>query len=232
MEPTGGLEPSIASSRLLDRQHAPLDLVSTRFQSEYSKKKLGTSPIPPERRPRPPSTVNNNLRIRLGNQLKKGRYGAIFEAIVLDRSDRRHLPPLIAKVALQLCRGHIARESWFYDELWPLQGVAVPLCFGWFEAEVSPSDDVWRQLGVQSVSPLSPVYPATSKDFYCYNPDHPEEEDYSPAIEGRQVEYASVTTRISILLIERLGVQYLSTPECNRRRGRPHNYAPESTHES
>lgn len=135
----------------------------------------------------------------------------------MDTEDRQRLPPLIAKVALVNRRGGMAREAWFYDELWPLQGVAIPLCFGWFETEISSTDDVWSQLNVPLTCPLSPVYPGQSLEDVS-RPPHDgrnlgEAED-SPPIEGRLAEIGAVTTKISILLIERLGRHYLPKPKC------------------
>ncbi|KAF9503798.1 hypothetical protein BS47DRAFT_1309202, partial [Hydnum rufescens UP504] len=41
----------------------------------------------------------------------------------------------------------IAREAWFYDELECLQGVILPRCYGWFEAELAEgqSFEAWAR---------------------------------------------------------------------------------------
>ena len=48
-----------------------------------------------------------------------------------------HLPSLVLKVGRFKHRAEITREAWFYDEMESLQGVVVPRCYGWFEAELT-----------------------------------------------------------------------------------------------
>jgi len=67
-----------------------------------------------------------------------GRSSFVHEVDVLStRALPAHLPPVVLKVARSNRRAEIAREAWFYDELACLQGVILPRCYGWFEAELA-----------------------------------------------------------------------------------------------
>jgi len=92
--------------------------------------------------PRPPSTLPEpgdlHVQLILGEEKGWGRSSFVHEADVLPTTTLpAHLPPLVLKVARSKRRAEIAREAWFYDELECLQGVVLPRCYGWFEAELA-----------------------------------------------------------------------------------------------
>lgn len=215
----------------------------------------------PERiqRPTPPPSGDVELTISLGERIDIGKSGIIFEVLVLDENLRRRLPALVAKVVRPWRRAHLGREKWFYDELWPLQGVAIPRCYGFFEAEIDASSDIWAELGVNTSEPLNPSPPRAppsqfipeagedseyidddpeyayddedywedlkdeyegygeydedkGKQKYLRHKPHPEDEDDPlPTPWGSKLDaFFSVSNRVSILLIERVGGRYLS----------------------
>ncbi|KAF9505056.1 hypothetical protein BS47DRAFT_581164 [Hydnum rufescens UP504] len=120
------------------RTVAPLDLVPFL--------KLG-SPAAPELDlvpfiPRPPSTLPEpgdvHVQVIFGEEKGWGRSSFVHEVNVLPTTTLpAHLPPLVLKVARSKRRAEIGREAWFYDELECLQGVVLPRCYGWFEAELA-----------------------------------------------------------------------------------------------
>ena len=63
-----------------------------------------------------------------------------------------HLPPLVLEVGRIKGRAEIAREAWFYDEMESLQGVVLPRCYGWFEAELAGGQTFgsWYSAGSKS----------------------------------------------------------------------------------
>lgn len=83
-----------------------------------------------------------HVKCNLGNKLGFGSSGLVYE--VLDPtlvnegapSDDVVIPPLVLKIAVKTKKKNIAREAWFYDEMQSLQGVVIPRCYGWFEAQL------------------------------------------------------------------------------------------------
>ena len=101
----------------------------------------------------------------------------------------------------------MARESWFYDELWPLHGISVARYYGWYEAEIDSSIDIWgpNELNVTSFRPLNPFPPSVDPETYDHDDVQSEAEKELPKPWGKQLAaLASVNNRISILLLERL----------------------------
>lgn len=80
-----------------------------------------------------------HLSLVLGAKLGSGRSGVVYEAQVVNNELRPRLPPLVVKIARPSQRDDIEREKFFYDHLEPLQGVILPRCYGWFEAEATQS---------------------------------------------------------------------------------------------
>jgi len=122
----------------LHRTAAPLDLVPFLKLDEFSPPEGALGPF----LPRPPSTLPKpgDLHVHLifGEQQGWGRASFVHEVNVLPTiALPAHLPPLVLKVARSKRRAEIAREAWFYDELECLQGVVLPRCYGWFEAELA-----------------------------------------------------------------------------------------------
>ena len=195
---------------------APVDLVPNSVQNWVTRNRY-TPPRQPDNtsdRPNPRFKILDEqpLHVMLGEEIGFGDSGVVFEALVIDERARERLPALVAKVARYKQRGRMAREKWLYDELWPLQGVAIPHCYGWFETEVDPSADVWGQnlkvtLSDSSWDPLSPLPLSSIPDTEPNVPTPPQ--PWSNDLD----DIAAVTDRISILLIERAGDSVLQGQE-------------------
>ncbi|KAJ4492238.1 hypothetical protein C8J55DRAFT_503363 [Lentinula edodes] len=120
----------------LNRIKLPDDLIRPHevpegFESYYLKE---APPRPPSSLPPPGSiTLETNLSTFLGS----GRTGIVYSlenAILSDPA--QFSPELVFKFArLHRC-ADLHREAWFYEEMECLQGVAIPRCYGLFEAEI------------------------------------------------------------------------------------------------
>lgn len=183
---------------------APLDLVLNSGPSRRSGN--------PDHKPNPTYKAMDNepLHVMLGNVIGSGFSGVIFEALVIDQDARRQLPTLLAKVSRHQRRGHMAREKWMYDELWPLQGVAIPHCYGWFETEIEPSEDVWgRSLNISLSSDIAPAGPLSPPPRGLNGNNDGKDTELPLPWSNTLDAFAAVTDRISILLIERVGDRLL-----------------------
>ncbi|KAF9503796.1 hypothetical protein BS47DRAFT_1402055 [Hydnum rufescens UP504] len=123
---------------ILHRTVAPLDLVPLLRLDEGAPPEVVYGPFIP----RPPSTLPEtgdlHVQLILAEEKGCGRSSFVHEVNVLPATTLpAHLPPLVLKVARSKRRAEIAREAWFYDELECLQGVVLPRCYGWFEAELA-----------------------------------------------------------------------------------------------
>lgn len=88
-----------------------------------------------------PPSARLHLQVKLDNFIADGRSGSVFvinsPTSVLDSSGRCiQIPPLVCKFAAPDRNTCVAREAWFYDEMQTIQGMAIPRCFGLFEAEI------------------------------------------------------------------------------------------------
>ncbi|GJJ09990.1 hypothetical protein Clacol_004216 [Clathrus columnatus] len=96
--------------------------------------------------PRPPSNLpppgGEHLSIMLGETLGSGRVGTVHRAILLGHDYDTKLPPLVIKVSRQKLSESIEQEAWFYEELEHVQGIAVPLCYGFFQARIEDGTEV------------------------------------------------------------------------------------------
>ncbi|KAJ3894209.1 hypothetical protein GG344DRAFT_63194 [Lentinula edodes] len=132
---------------------ASQDTVRTTISIELKRVKLPNDLIRPRKRPtvafagyfleeapiRPPSALpppgDLTLETNLSTFLGSGRTGIVYSLV----SDSTYfLPELVFKFArLHRC-ADLYREAWFYEEMECLQGVAIPRCYGLFEAEIPP----------------------------------------------------------------------------------------------
>ncbi|GJJ15373.1 hypothetical protein Clacol_009649 [Clathrus columnatus] len=130
---------------------------------------------------RPPSNLppaeNKHLFVVLGELLGNGRVGTVHDATLLTHQNAE-LPPLVIKISRHRCSENMEKEAWFYEELEQIQGIAVPQCYGFFQAQIEEGSEVstWK---VDST--------AESNDS------------------TKTPEYPSDPTLLSILLLERLG---------------------------
>ena len=70
-----------------------------------------------------------------------GRLGSVYSLKVNDPSESS-LPPLVVKVAVRHRSERMSREAWFYEEMERLQGTSIPLCYGYFTAEIDANSEV------------------------------------------------------------------------------------------
>ena len=94
--------------------------------------------------------------------LGRGRSGRIFEVVVdLQKSSHEvrslHIPPLVAKVSRAGKHQDISHEAYCYGILEPLQGVAVPRCYGYFEGfgTITAADDAYDDVRIPGTPNLS-----------------------------------------------------------------------------
>lgn len=103
------------------------------------------SRTPPERlASRLPPPGCRQLSVQVDAALGFGRCGSVFSVTTspLDAPENSYVPNLVIKVAQPNERHRLASEAAIYEELESLQGIAVPLCFGWFEMELTDGDTV------------------------------------------------------------------------------------------
>lgn len=93
--------------------------------------------IPPSRLPEP---GNITLQLRPTLHIATGRCGVAFEVDVVSIScPEAFMPPLIIKVSRRGFQEELRLESRAYKEMESIQGVAVPRCYGLFQATLSSS---------------------------------------------------------------------------------------------
>lgn len=145
---------------------------------------------PPDHPGRSFSDHAPHLKIQLTELLDEGGSSLVYAATAVGcDSAPLQLPPLVVKLARRCRRGHIAREAWFYDELYELQGSVIPRCYGWFDAPEDPKSFQGAAYAPDSDKDVNLGRPA-------YIP-HP----WSAELD----ELAKPKDRISFLLLERLG---------------------------
>jgi hypothetical protein len=173
----------------LHRTVAPLDLVpfiDATHPYRLSEPHRPFVPRPPSALPEP-GTIHAHLA--LGEKRGSGRSSIVHNVELLPpHIPPGHLPPLVLKVGRLKRRAEIATESWFYDEMECLQGVVLPRCYGWFEAELvdGQSFGSWYTAGDSSRTENS-------------NPEWRFEES------ERLTEMSHSRNFVSVLLLERLG---------------------------
>ncbi|GJJ09892.1 hypothetical protein Clacol_004116 [Clathrus columnatus] len=112
------------------------------FQNDYFKRPGGLSVHPLSSLTSP---GNEHLSISLGETLGYGRIGTVHEANLLTRES--NLPPLVMKISRHKRSAHVEQETWFYEELEQVQGIAVPRCYGLFQAHINAGSEVsvWKE---------------------------------------------------------------------------------------
>ncbi|EKM57514.1 uncharacterized protein PHACADRAFT_251185 [Phanerochaete carnosa HHB-10118-sp] len=121
------------------RQQVPVDLVKPVFDDPTGAQPDMFADLPPRR-----SSLNDlgnaHLTASLGDYLGHGHCGLVYaleDMHVTGAPDGVAFPPLVVKIARLNRVASLLRETWFYDEMECLQGVAIPRCYGYFEAEFS-----------------------------------------------------------------------------------------------
>ncbi|KIJ50425.1 hypothetical protein M422DRAFT_777137 [Sphaerobolus stellatus SS14] len=143
--------------------------------------------------PRPPSCLplpgNHHIAVSLGEALGHGRVGSVHSVTLLTPG--LDIPPLVIKVSNYKRSANMAEEAWYYEELEQLQGISIPRCYGFFQAQLKDGCNVltWK----------------------IDSGDHSDsgEDDSTSSNSGEQVErelyHVDDGSTISVLLLERLG---------------------------
>ena len=99
---------------------------------------------PPSKLP-PPGDLCLNVSLN-PERLGHGRIGSVY-SIRVDDLPQSSLPPLVIKVSARHRSEKLAREAWFYEEMEHLQGSSIPLCYGFFTAEIKPNTEImnWEE---------------------------------------------------------------------------------------
>jgi hypothetical protein len=124
---------------------------------------------PPSRVPSTlPSPGNLQLTISVESVVGDGRCGTVFSTRLHPIADplshsakipepgSPYLPSLVIKVADQAHIADLASEASMYEEMESLQGIAVPRCYGWFEAELETTWIVASNFGETQISTPTP----------------------------------------------------------------------------
>lgn len=144
------------------------------------------APLPPVVSTLPPPG-NMHVRISLGKKLGSGGCSLVYTVKILSDVD---LPPLVAKIARTGFQSRISPEASAYQEVEPLQGVVVPLCYGAFEGRLADGCTL-------DVDPKAMRYEEHSR------PEFQNSDAYYEDL-NRRVRDAANPERVCILLLERL----------------------------
>ncbi|KZV69920.1 hypothetical protein PENSPDRAFT_665431 [Peniophora sp. CONT] len=133
------------------------------------------SELPRNARPELPEPQNRAIELRLDQELGRGKAGFVHSVETVGDN----LPSLCVKIAFPAQRAKLSTEAWYYDDLQLLQGSAIPLCYGYFEAELS-------------------------RDSKLLLPDHAKR-----FCRARPGDDPTTSRRIGLLLLERLSDEHL-----------------------
>lgn len=98
----------------------------------------------PKPRPPPQPLGSLHLQVSVGDYLGHGHSSVVFALEGIHLSDAptgAQVLELVVKVARINRVTSLIRETWYYDEMEVLQGVALPRCYGYFEATLSTDAD-------------------------------------------------------------------------------------------
>lgn len=112
-------------------------------------------------------------------------------------------PPLVIKIAARTKNKNLAREAWFYDEMQTLQGVVIPRCYGWFEAQLA-EDTTFVPWDTDDIERSFPEDDPTGERYFIYWARGSFNEDSRPLVERLHEDYT-----VSFILLERLGGPFL-----------------------
>lgn len=138
----------------------------------------------PNKRPELPEPENRVLELKLDRMLGDGKTGVVHSVNVVGEDNT---PSLCVKIAFPAERRTLSAEAWYYDDLQLVQGSAIPLCYGYFEATLPTT----AELALPEHAERFPTYPVTLSTNHALAP---------PDI---------VPGRIGILLLERLSDERL-----------------------
>ncbi|TFY75542.1 hypothetical protein EWM64_g8471 [Hericium alpestre] len=145
-----------------------------------------------------PDADNLKLSCSIGDSVGNGISSVVFEAKDVTLSDSKsdvHLPPLVLKVARRWKSNSLLQEAWAYDEMEPIQGVALARCYGLFQvdlprnAEPHPWDAKFYQEG------------QTEEIGFACDLTRNEYKRSHPALK----EFVYHPDRLCVLVLERLG---------------------------
>ncbi|KAH8110961.1 hypothetical protein DFH11DRAFT_1618065 [Phellopilus nigrolimitatus] len=134
-------------------------------------------------------------------------------------------PRLCIKIALPGKSYRLSKEAWCYEEMEKLQGIAIPRCFGWSEAELgtgwlvnAPESDIDSDSGSGDSDDESGDWDSCDDSYDSDVPDDPKNPNklqYREFGKRRNLEKARLQSSniVSILLLEELGERLLDVPE-------------------
>ncbi|EJD50964.1 hypothetical protein AURDEDRAFT_160107 [Auricularia subglabra TFB-10046 SS5] len=139
-----------------------------------------------------------SIAFDVGDVLGSGASGvvcAVENVRVLSGPANTSLPPLAVKIAKSYRAMDVVRESWAYDELECLQGVAVPRYYGLFTLTLLESQrpKTWTKPYERNVEHAPSIPPELSGKDFTHDSIHPELR-----------RYADVNNVLVLLLIERM----------------------------
>ncbi|EJD50944.1 hypothetical protein AURDEDRAFT_182264 [Auricularia subglabra TFB-10046 SS5] len=149
-----------------------------------------------------------SIAFDVGDVLGSGASGvvcAVENLRVLSGPANTSFPPLAVKIAKSYRAMDVVRESWAYDELECLQGVAVPRYYGLFTLTLPETQ--WPKTWIRQYERDGELAPSVPPEF--------EGEQYSSirdAIHPELARYAEVNDVLVILLIERMEELDLKSP--------------------
>jgi hypothetical protein len=98
------------------------------------------APVRPTSKLRPPGNLCLPASLEL-ERLGYGRVGSVYP-IRMDDTNQYALPSLVINVTARRRPDDLARETWFYEEMEHLQGVAIARCHAFFTVEIDPTSEV------------------------------------------------------------------------------------------
>ncbi|GJE93479.1 hypothetical protein PsYK624_096380 [Phanerochaete sordida] len=149
-----------------------------------------------------PSLGNLDLNLSLGAKLGRGSSGIVFEATMAREGTSEELlsslPPLVVKISYLGIRAGVAHDAYYYDFMQAIQGVSIPRCFGYFDAQLPTGTRLVHWTDDDVLADIDNIRTHPYTDMQYEEPtDAPEDLDFQQFDESRCF--------VSILVLERLG---------------------------
>lgn len=158
-----------------------------------------------------------DLQLDLGQFIAAGRTGLVYEVqssttVTASNGRQVHVPPLVCKFAARDRNKCISREAWFYDEMQTIQGLAIPHCFGLFEAILPENTD--KDFIPWDTASKDHYNLDRTPDPYLKNPEKLYKDFYLGGFIETPANRTILTrledpNRVVVILLERLGGNFL-----------------------